>query len=149
MTIYLASDHGGWELKKKLIDHLQINGRKINDLGPHELAPLDDYPDYAIRLAQKVAQDPHSVGILICRSGIGMSVMANKVKGIRAGLCTYSAQAHQAREHVNCNILVLDSDYSKNEEAANIVDIFLNTEPSEEERHVRRINKIKKFEEKC
>lgn len=144
--IYIASDHGGFELKREIMKYFKSNGIKIVDMGPKFLKQGDDYPDFAFPLAKKVVAKKNNLGILICRSGLGMNIAANKVKGIRAGLCTYVGQAVMARAHTNCNILVLDSDYTSLEKNMEIIKIFLDGKFSGEERHVRRLNKISKFE---
>jgi ribose 5-phosphate isomerase B len=146
--IIIASDHGGFELKRDVVKYLKDKKRSIKDLGPKVLKQDDDYPDFAIQAAKKVASSKKDFGILICRNGIGMSIAANKVQGIRAGLCTSVGQAVTARAHTNCNILVLASDYVDKEKNFIIIDTFLEADFSQEERHKRRIEKISEYEEK-
>mgnify|MGYP001564391724 CR=1 FL=1 len=143
--IFIATDHAGFALKQKIIEFLKKNGRLVNDLGPEKLDPVDDYSDFAFKLAQKVASQPESFGILLCRSGIGMSIVANKVKGVRAALCLLEEQAQKAREHNDANVLVLAADFTKLTAMEKIIDKFLTTEFSQEERHVRRLKKIAEF----
>ena len=145
--IFVATDHAGFELKKKIGDFLKDQGYETIDLGPEKLDPTDDYPDFGFLLAQRVAAKPNSFGILLCRSGVGMSIVANKVKGIRAALCMQPKQAQKAREHNNANVLVLAADFTGFEEMKGIIRKFLETRFSGEERHRRRLEKIRKFEE--
>lgn len=150
MQIYIASDHGGFELKQELINWLEENDYEVGDMGPFELQPEDDYPEYAFPVAEKVAEQISAgagvLGILICRSGNGMAIAANKVKGIRAALCFSAEHALKAREHDHANILVLDADYA-GESPIEILQSFLNSSPSNEERHVRRVGEIAKYEQ--
>jgi len=140
MIIALASDHAGFELKKKVKNYLEQIGVRTEDFGTFKTDSVD-YADYGILAARTVAKNKAERGILICGSGIGMSIVANKVKGIRAALCTSPEMAEQSRRHVNSNILVLGGRIIDNELALKIVDIWLNT-PFEGGRHLRRINKI-------
>lgn len=146
MQIYIASDHGGFELKSELINWLTENDYEVGDMGPFELQPEDDYPQYAFPLAEKVAQESGVLGILICRSGNGMAIAANKVKGIRAALCFTSQHATKSREDDHANILVLDADYA-GQAPQEILQAFLSATPSSDERHVRRVGQIAKYEE--
>ena len=145
-TIFIASDHGGLSLKKTLSEHIGSFGYEVIDLGPENLDPHDDYPDFAFKVAQKVSSRQNSLGILICRNGIGMSIAVNKVKGIRAGLCSFLDQAITAKTDDNCNIIVLPADFISKEKAIKIVDTFLNTAFSKKERHIRRLTKITNYE---
>lgn len=149
MNIYIASDHGGFNLKKQLVyvlvANLDFTGIVVNDLGPDTLDEDDDYPDYAFKVAEKVAEDAGSVGILICRSGNGMCIAANKVKGVYAALAFSSQHAKKAREDDNANVICLDADY-EGEDPIEIVKAFIKSEFSSEERHHRRFQKIQDFE---
>ncbi len=147
--IYVGADHGGFELKETIKPFLQELGYKVEDLGAHELVEDDDYTDFVIPVAQNVATDYKSLGIVIGRSGNGEAIAANKVKGIRAALCLNPEMAKKAREHNNANVLSLGADYVSIDEAINVVKIFLETQFSEEERHRRRIAKISEFENKA
>jgi len=147
--IYLATDHAGFELKTRIIEFLKEKGRTIIDLGPAIFEATDDYPDFSFKVAQKVARESGSFGILICRSGIGMSIAANKVKGVRAALCLSELQAQKAREHNDANVLVLAADFTSFEEMQKIIRKFLETPFSAEARHRRRLQKIAEFERKC
>lgn len=146
--LYIASDHSGWKLKAELINWLKSKKIKVEDVGPKLLRQDDDYPDYAIPLAKLVAKGKTDLGILICRNGIGMSIIANKVSQIRAGLCSFVGQAITARAHDNCNVLALPADFITLERALKITEIFLTTDFSQEGRHIRRLDKITKLESK-
>lgn len=146
MKMYIASDHGGFSYKEELKAYLRGKGYQIEDLGAHELNPEDDYPDFAFPLALRVAQDKQDLGIVIGRSGNGEAVAANKVKGIRAAVCLNPEMAKMAREHNNANVLALGADYIDFEAAKKVVESFLTTRFSEEERHKRRIDKISQHE---
>lgn len=143
MNTYLATDHGGYELKEILKNWLKENGYDTKDLGAFSIDPNDDYPDFIIPLARKVSQEPDSLGIIIGRSGNGEAIAANKVKGIRAAVCLNEEMARKAKQHNDANILSLGADYISVDEAKNIAKMFLDTPFSNEERHIRRINKIK------
>lgn len=144
--IFLGTDHGGYELKEKLKTYLAENKIDFQDLGADSFDPDDDYPDFIIPVAQKVAADPQSLGIVIGRSGNGEAITANKVKGIRAVVCLNQEMARKAKQHNNANILSLGADYMSIDEAKQIVKVFIETSFSNEERHIRRIEKIKKLE---
>lgn len=140
MIIALASDHAGYEQKIKVKDFLEQFGLRTEDFGTFKTDSVD-YPDYGILAARAVAKGNADRGILICSTGIGMSIIANKVKGIRAALCTSLEMAEQSRRHVNSNILVLGGKIINHELALKIVEVWLKT-PFEGGRHLRRINKI-------
>lgn len=144
MKIYISSDHGGFELKNFLKENLpELN---LIDLGPHEIDSSDDYSDFGAILSQTIQGEEDSFGILICRTGIGMSIVANKFKSINAALCFTKEHAKKAREHNNANVLCLDSDFGDFETHKEIVFEFMNTSFSSEERHQRRVTKIKEIE---
>ena len=147
MKVYLATDHGGYELKEILKKWLKEEDFEVEDIGAHSFDPNDDYPDFIIPLARKVAQEPDSLGIISGRSGNGEAIAANKIKGIRAAVCINEEMARKAKEHNNANILSLGADYMSVDEAKNVVKAFLETPFSNDVRHVRRIEKIKKIEE--
>ena len=147
MKVYIASDHGGFKLKEKLREYLESFRIDVEDMGPNKLITGDDYPDYTFPLAAKVAADVNSFGILMCRNGAGVNIAANKVSGIRASLSFSVKHAESIRKDDNTNILCLPSDYLSVEEALKIAGVWLNTEFSGAERHVRRMQKIKNFEE--
>lgn len=143
--IYLGSDHAGFELKEKIKDFLKNNGYNYEDIGPAEYSAGDDYPDYAVLVANEVSKTG-DFGILVCSSGVGMCITANKVKGIRA-VNAYNAKiAQKSREHNDTNILCLGQDYIDIDTAKEIVKTWLATDFSPEEKHHRRVYKISKFE---
>lgn len=146
MRIYIGSDHGGYQLKEELKEYLKKLGYEVEDLGAHELNLEDDYPDFVFPTAESVARNPGSMGIVIGRSGNGEVIAANKVKGIWAALCWDEEVAKKAREHNDANVLSLGANYISVDEAKNIIKVFLETPFSGEERHRRRIEKIKNYE---
>ena len=146
MKISIASDHGGYVLKEAVKKHLTEKGIEVVDFGTDSLASCD-YPDFGKPAAEAVAEGKVDKGILICTTGIGMSMLANKIKGIRAALCADTVSARLTREHNDANILVMGAGIVGEILAMSIVDTFLNTEFSNEEKHIRRINKIAKAEE--
>lgn len=144
--IFIGSDHGGWHLKEEIKKWLKQKKMAFEDVGAKILKQDDDYPDFAFPLAKKVARKKDNLGILICRNGVGMCVAANKVKGIRAGICSFVGQAITARAHDNCNVIVLPADFINQEKALKIIETFFQAGFSGEERHKRRLAKIEKFE---
>ncbi len=139
--IAIGCDHGGYELKKAIMKHLEERGLEYKDFGCDSLESAD-YPAYARKTAQAVADGECEKGILICGTGIGISIAANKVKGIRAALCTDCFMAEATRQHNDANILALGGRVVGEGLALKIVDTFLDTEFSNEERHIRRISMI-------
>src|SRR5712672_253273 len=147
MKITIGSDHAGFALKKVLIDHLQKSGHQLRDVGTDSTAPVD-YPDYAEAVARGVLHGGAERGILICGSGVGASVAANKIPGIRAGLCHDSYSAHQGVEHDDMNVLVLGSRVIGVELAKDLCITFVNARFTGEERHQRRLAKIVNIEKR-
>ena len=147
MKVALGSDHAGFELKKVLDEHLQKNGYQINDVGTYSTDPVD-YPDYAEAVSLNLLEGKSERAILICGSGVGASVAANKIPGIRAGLCHDGYSAHQGVEHDNMNVLVLGARVIGVELAKDLCLIFLNARFTGEERHVRRLGKIESIEKR-
>lgn len=145
--IYIGADHRGFELKEELKRRLTNDGIEVEDLGNETLDPADDYVDYAKAVAQTVANDSESKGILICGSGVGVDMAANKVKGVRSCLVFDQKRAIQSREHEDANILCLGSDILIADDAYEIVKVFIQTPFSGEERHIRRLNKLKELEQ--
>jgi len=142
MKIAIAADHGGYKLKELLKKHLKDRGIEVKDFGAHSLDKADDYPDFAFPAAKSVSQGESDAGILVCTSGIGMSIVANKVKGVRAALAMDPESARSARSHNNANVLTLPGDGKVSEDVAiKIVDIYLDTN-FEGGRHQRRVGKI-------
>jgi ribose 5-phosphate isomerase B len=145
MKIAIASDHRGYEAKRKLMPVLQRMGHEVKDFGCDSTA-ASDYPDHAIPASQAVAKGQCEVGILFDGSGIGMSVTANKVRGVRAALAHDEVTARRAREHHHCNVLCLGSDLLSEDHVRQIVEIFLTT-PFGDGRHQRRVEKVMKLDE--
>ena len=142
MKISLAADHNGFDLKKEISDQLENEGYEVIDVGPHSHDPLDDYPDYAKKLADSVSRGESLRGIMICGSGVGASVASNKVKGIRAAVCHDIYSAHQGVEHDDMNVLCLGSRIVGSEVARELVKAFITAEFAGEERHQRRLDKV-------
>lgn len=142
MKIAIATDHNGVSEKKNIIESLKeyniIDYSPINN-------DTDDYPDFAFKVGKSVINKEVDLGILMCGTGIGMSIAANKVKGVRCAHCSNVEQAHLAREHNNANIIALS--YKQDlDELIQMIKEFIETKPSNEERHIRRVNKIIKYE---
>jgi len=144
-VIYVGSDHRGLDFKNKAVEFLRDQGYKIKDLGPIKYDKDDDYSDIAIKLAEKVVGE-NTKGILICESGVGVCISANKVDGARAALVTNEKQSRLARTDDDANILCLSAYLVDEETNFKIIEIFLETVFASEERFIRRINKIKKYE---
>ncbi|MCR5787899.1 MAG: RpiB/LacA/LacB family sugar-phosphate isomerase [Bacilli bacterium] len=144
MKIYIACDHKGVELKNQIINYLTNNGISIIDIGL-ENHDADDYPDFAFKVCEKVIEDEENLGILICGNGIGMSIAANKVKGIRAARAVTVDDAFKAKNHNGANVLALSSevDIATTKE---IIDTFIITKSATDERFIRRIDKISSYE---
>jgi ribose 5-phosphate isomerase B len=148
MRIHIGSDHAGLELKAELVKHLTANGHEVTDHGPHEYDALDDYPDFCIPAAEAVAKDPTSLGIVLGGSGNGEQMAANKVKGTRAALAWSIETAKLARDHNNANIIAVGGRMHEISFVKEIIDAFIASPFSNDERHVRRIKKISDFENK-
>jgi ribose 5-phosphate isomerase B len=147
MKIAIATDHGGYPLKAEMIQALKRAGHEPIDLGAFSIDPNDDYPDFALAVGKAVQSHQAERGIVICGSGVGACVAANKLKGIRAGLCHDTYSAHQGVEHDNMNVLCLGARVIGSELAREIVLAFAGAIFNGEERHVRRLNKVLKIEE--
>lgn len=148
MTIYLGADHGGFNLKEHLKDILKKDGYDVVDCGPTSHVEGDDYPDYAIPVAKQVERSPDlSRGILICRSGFGMDIAANKFPKVRAVLPMSPDHAFQARHDDDANVLCFAADFIDDAMAENITKVFLSTAFAKEERYARRLQKIADIEE--
>lgn len=145
--IYLAADHGGFNLKESIKQILDEVGMEYVDAGAHQLDPKDDYPDFVVPAAIKVAEDPEkNKAIFACRSGSGEVIAANKIPGVRATISWDVQHAIKSREHNDANILALPADYIATDKALDIVGAWLDTDFSKDERHVRRLNKIAELE---
>ncbi len=141
MKISIGCDHGGYDLKEAVKAHLTEAGHEVIDVGCYDKSSCD-YPVFGKAAAKKVADGECDRGVLICTTGIGMSMVANKVKGVRAALCSDSLSARLTREHNNANMLVLGAGIVGQNLALNIVDVFMDTDFSNAERHVKRVNMI-------
>lgn len=146
MRIHIGADHAGLELKSALIEHLSAQGHDVTDHGPFTYDALDDYPDFCIPAAEAVAKDAASLGIVIGGSGNGEQIAANKVKGIRAALAWNIATAKLAREHNNANVIAVGGRMHSILECKAIIDAYIAEPFSNDERHIRRINKIAAYE---
>ena len=142
MIIFIGSDHAGYLLKEKIKDFLSKEQYEVEDLGPFDLEPEDDFPDYSKEVGHKILETLDSKGILICGSGQGMAISANKFGGIRAALCWNQRSAKQTRKHLDSNILCLGADFISEKKAFKIVDIWLKTPFLNKEKYIRRIEKI-------
>ena len=146
MKIAVGADHGGFELKEEIKKHLEEKGFEIKDFGTYSTNSCD-YPDYALPVAEAVAKKEFDFGILICGTGIGIGIAANKVPGIRAALCSDTFSAHATRQHNDANILTMGARVVGPGLALDIVDTFLSAK-FEGDRHIKRIAKIAAIEEK-
>jgi ribose 5-phosphate isomerase B len=146
MRIAIGADHGGHPLNERVIDELRSAGHEVIDFGSHDGSVADDYPDYALKVGQSIQRNEADIGILICGSGVGASVAANKLKGVRAALCGDTYSGHQSREHDDCNVLCLGARVVGEELALEIVRAFVGAKFSGEDRHVRRLAKVAEME---
>ncbi len=146
MRIAIGADHGGYPLNERIIEELSQAGNEIVDFGTHDGSLADDYPDYALKVGQSVQRNEAEIGILVCGSGVGAAVAANKLRGIRAALCGDTYSAHQSREHDDCNVLCLGARVTGVELALEIVRAFVAARFTGEERHQRRLQKISDME---
>lgn len=142
MRIATGADHGGYPLNLRIVAELRAAGHEVEDFGTHDGARGDDYPDYARRVGEAVRDGRADIGIVICGSGVGASVAANKLRGVRAALCSDTYSAHQSREHDDCNVLCLGARVTGEEVASEIVRAFVGARFTGEERHLRRLAKV-------
>ena len=151
MTLHVAlgADHGGYLLKAALVPWLQAQGYQLTDMGARSLEPADDYPDFAEAVARAVASGEAKRGILICGSGVGASIAANKVPGVRSCLCHDTYSAHQGVEHDDMNVLCVGARVVGIELAKELVGAFLNARFTGEERHRRRLEKVMAIEHRA
>jgi RpiB/LacA/LacB family sugar-phosphate isomerase len=145
MHIAIAADHAGYGLKGEVIETLRAAGHEVLDLGTDSTAPVD-YPDFAERIAKAITGRAAERGVLICGSGVGASVAANKIPGVRAGVCHDGYSAHQGVEHDDMNVLVMGARVVGTELARDLVHLFVAARFSGEERHVRRLEKVRLLE---
>lgn len=145
--LYLGADHRGFYLKEKIKEFLDSKKIQYQDLGNFKFDELDDYPDWAIKVAKKIMENPKkNVGILICGTGLGMTIVANKFKGIRAGTVFSSYLAKRGKEEDDLNVFVLASDLTDENTSFRIIEEILKTNFKLEEKYIRRIKKINKIE---
>lgn len=148
MKIGIAADHGGFDLKEKLATFIREAGHELVDFGAEEYDPADDYPDFVTPLARAVAAGEVERGLAVCGSGVGASIVANKIKGVRAALITESYSARQGVEHDEMNLLCLGGRVIGIELAKELVNAFLSARYSGDGRHARRLGKIAALETK-
>jgi len=146
MRIAIGADHAGYPLNEGVIEELRNTGCELIDFGTHDGSIPDDYPDYAKKVGESIQSGSTEIGILICGSGVGAAVAANKLRGIRAALCGDTYSAHQSREHDDCNVLCVGSRVTGVELALEIVRAFVNARFTGEERHKRRLAKVAELE---
>lgn len=149
MTIFIGADHRGYHLKDTLIEYLQSKNIRVEDLGNYEYDPKDDFPIYANKVAEAVLQNPEEyLGIVICGSGAGVCIAANRYKGIYCTLALNAEQLKSARSHDHINVLSLASDHIDIEQAKEFVDLFLSTQLNNEHKYIKRLSMVdeeKKF----
>lgn len=148
MRIHLGCDHAGFELKNLLKMHLENLHHQVVDHGAVDFDPLDDYPAFCIAAAQAVAAEPNSLGIVIGGSGNGEQIAANKVIGVRAALAWNKETAQLARQHNNANVMGIGARMHSEQEAIEIVEAFIATDFSNDQRHLRRIDQLSNYEVK-
>lgn len=146
MNVYLGTDHAGFEYKETLKPIIEKLGFTPVDCGAFELNPDDDYPDFVAEAAKKVAADPGSYGVVLGKSGAGECMVANKIKGVRAFLAINEKNVRLAREHNDANVMSIGFELIQESDLENLLKVFLETPFSGEERHQRRIEKIKQLE---
>lgn len=146
MKVAIAGDHAGYDLKQALIPFLTKNGFEVIDLGTDTADVPSDYPDFAVLVGEAVTSGRVERGVLVCGSGVGVSVAANKIRGIYAGMCHDTYSAHQGVEHDDMNVICLGARIIGVELAREVVKAFLNAQFTGEERHVRRVGKTRAIE---
>jgi len=146
MKVAIGSDHAGFELKENVKKLLQEKGYEYEDLGPEKMDPQDDFNEYGEKVAKGVASKKYDRGILVCGTGMGMTILANKIPGIRAAACYDTNMARMSRLHNNANVLTLGGRITGKEQADDIITVWLETPFSDEERHNRRLKKLEKME---
>ncbi|MBG6070131.1 ribose-5-phosphate isomerase [Micromonospora ureilytica] len=146
MRVYLGSDHAGFELKVHLANHLAMQGYDVVDVGPHGYDPDDDYPTFCLHTGDQVVADETGLGVVIGGSGNGEQIAANKVAGVRAALAWSVETAQLSRQHNDANVVAIGARQHTLDEATGIVEAFLNTPFSGNERHARRIAQVAEYE---
>ncbi len=142
MKIALGTDHGGYHLKQPIVDELKKLGHSVVDCGAKSYDAADDYPDFTLAVGRAIQRGDAERGIIICGSGVGAAIAANKMRGVRASLCHDTYSAHQGVEHDNMNVLCLGARIIGDELAKELVRAFVLAKFSGEERHIRRLNKV-------
>src|SRR6476646_5250860 len=146
MKIAVGADHAGFPLNYRGIAELRSAGHEITDFGTHDGSVPDDYPDYAKQIGEALQNGAAEIGILVCGSGVGAAVAANKLRGIRAALCGDTYSAHQSREHDDCNVLCMGARVTGSELAWEIARAFVGASFTGEDRHLRRLEKVAEIE---
>jgi ribose 5-phosphate isomerase B len=144
--IHVGGDHAAFELKGHLVDWLERAGYEVVDHGPHGYDAQDDYPPFVLRAAEAVAADPGSIGVVLGGSGNGEQIAANKVDGVRAALAWNTATAGLARQHNDANVIALGARQHNTEDAARLLQVFLDTRFTGDPRHQRRIDMLRQYE---
>ncbi len=146
MHIGIAADHGGFDLKRRVVEVLEAAGHQVKDYGAHELVTGDDYPDFVVPMARAVARGEVRRGIAICGSGVGACIAANKIRGVRAGLITDSFSAHQGVEDDDMNVICLGGRVVGSSLALELIAVFLRAEFKQIDRFDRRLRKVAALE---
>ncbi len=146
MRVAIGADHGGFPLNERIIEELKRAAHQVTDFGTHDGSQADDYPDYARKVGESIQSGEAERGILVCGSGVGACVAANKLKGVRACLCHDTYSAHQGVEHDDINVLCLGARVIGSHLALELIRAFLGARFTNEERHVRRLKKITEME---
>ena len=143
MTIFIGADHRGFELKNKIVDYLHEKNIRVDDMGAYELKPLDNAHEYAKKVAEAVLQNPKEfIGIVICGSGIAVSIAANRYHGIRCALGFSVEQAAHAKTNDHANVLAIPAEYLDFEQVKTMIDTFINTQPNMEKKYVDRADAL-------
>jgi ribose 5-phosphate isomerase B len=148
MKIAVAADHAGVPLNEHVIKELRASGHEVEDFGTHDATLPDDYPDYAEKVGRAVREGRAEIGVVVCGSGVGACVAANKLRGVRAALCGDTYSARQSREHDDCNVLCLGARVTGVALALEIVRAFTQARFNGEERHLRRLAKVLDIEKR-
>ena len=146
LRVAIGGDHNGFEFKNTFGRSLTDRGFEVIDIGPYELDPSDDYPDFAIGVGKAIQEGKADRGIVICGSGVGASIAATKLRGVRAAVCHDTYSAHQGVEHDNMNVLCIGSKIVGTQLASELIDAFLAASFTGEERHLRRLDKVAQLE---
>lgn len=147
MKVYIAADHRGFTTKEQLKSYLAEQGVEVEDLGAEERVDGDGYVDYAVAVAKRIANEHDARGIVICGSGVGVDMVANKTRGVRSGLGIAEDQVTAARKDDDINVLAIAADYTLPEEVKKMVNAFLKTPFSQAERHQKRLEKVRELEQ--